>query len=229
MGVIRKLGLVVLGLIVPAICWAQPSPARLNIKTEDGTVNTYPYQLRVTNGDLTDNNDGTASLSISGGGGGGGAGIVSPGTFTWVNNYGESLSTLTVSGVTASTITVSSMTVQNITINGTCTGAGCGSGGGSSIYPATATASFPFGAVFSTISVAGVTASTVTASSGTISNLSVSTITLALPYSGYGANVIYGPQYTQSVYIGPGGWEPVWRSISILHGIKRLPRITYGF
>lgn len=34
------------------------------------------------------------------GGGGGGSGIVSPGTFTWVNNYGMSLSTVTISSNT---------------------------------------------------------------------------------------------------------------------------------
>lgn len=42
--------------------------SRLNITEQDGTPSTYPYKLKVTNGSLTDNGDGTASLSTSGGG-----------------------------------------------------------------------------------------------------------------------------------------------------------------
>lgn len=46
-------------------------------------------------------NDGTVLVSTSGlGGGGSGSGIVSPGTFTWVNNFGFSASTITVSSNT---------------------------------------------------------------------------------------------------------------------------------
>lgn len=36
----------------------------LNVAEEDGTPSTYPYKLKVTNATLTDNSDGTASLSI---------------------------------------------------------------------------------------------------------------------------------------------------------------------
>lgn len=37
-----------------------------NLKEEDGTPDIYPWQLRVTNGTLTDNGDGTASLNVAG-------------------------------------------------------------------------------------------------------------------------------------------------------------------
>lgn len=45
----------------------------LNIREEDGTPSTFPYQLKVTNGTLTDNGDGTVSLSTGGGGSPGGS------------------------------------------------------------------------------------------------------------------------------------------------------------
>lgn len=41
----------------------------LEITEEDGTPDTFPYKLKVTNGTLTDNGDGTASLATTGGGG----------------------------------------------------------------------------------------------------------------------------------------------------------------
>lgn len=43
----------------------------LNIIEVDGSPSTYPYQLKVTNGTLTDNSDGTATLTIAGGAPGG--------------------------------------------------------------------------------------------------------------------------------------------------------------
>lgn len=78
--------------------WAPVSPSRLNIKTIDSTVSNYPYQLKTTNGSLTDNLDGTMTLTT--GGAGGGSGIVSPATFTWTNNFGISVSTIQVSSNT---------------------------------------------------------------------------------------------------------------------------------
>ena len=39
----------------------------LNIVEEDGSPSTFPYKLKVTNGTLTDNGDGTASLNTGGG------------------------------------------------------------------------------------------------------------------------------------------------------------------
>ena len=71
--------------------------SRLNVKTADSTVNTYPYSAIFSNGSLTDNGDGTVSVSA---GGTGGSGIVSPGTFTWVNNFGIAVSTIQVSSNT---------------------------------------------------------------------------------------------------------------------------------
>lgn len=71
--------------------------------------------------------------------------------------------------MTASSVTISSNTFlpggatfyagagqpvfNNITINGTCTGAGCGSSGGVSVYPATASASFPWSMSVSSITI----------------------------------------------------------------------------
>ena len=57
-------------LLLSSVCFADgTSPSPLNIKTQDGTVNTWPWQLRVTNGTLTDNGDNTDSLNTGGGGG----------------------------------------------------------------------------------------------------------------------------------------------------------------
>lgn len=42
-----------------------------NIEEEDGSPSIYPWKLKVTNGTLTDNSDGTASLTTGGGGGSG--------------------------------------------------------------------------------------------------------------------------------------------------------------
>jgi len=42
----------------------------LNIKELDGSPSGYPYQLKVSNGTLTDNNDGTFTLNTGGGGSG---------------------------------------------------------------------------------------------------------------------------------------------------------------
>lgn len=43
--------------------------SRLNIVEEDGLPSTFPYKLKVTNGTLTDNGDGTTSLSVGSGSG----------------------------------------------------------------------------------------------------------------------------------------------------------------
>lgn len=42
-----------------------------NITEEDGSPSIYPWKLKVSNGTLTDNGDGSASLTTGGGGGGG--------------------------------------------------------------------------------------------------------------------------------------------------------------
>ena len=43
-----------------------------NITEEDGSPSVYPWRVKFTNGTVTDNGDGTASVSITGGAGGGG-------------------------------------------------------------------------------------------------------------------------------------------------------------
>lgn len=49
---------------------AQPiSRGRLEITEEDASPSVFPYQLRFTNGAVTDNGDGTASVSLSAGSG----------------------------------------------------------------------------------------------------------------------------------------------------------------
>ena len=50
------------------VAYSDGPSAPLNIAEEDGSPTTWPYKLKVTNGTLTDNGDGTASLSIGGGG-----------------------------------------------------------------------------------------------------------------------------------------------------------------
>lgn len=56
-------------LFMTAVLYADTS-SKLNIKTTDSSVSTYPYQLKVSPGTLTDNGDGTATLTTGGGGGG---------------------------------------------------------------------------------------------------------------------------------------------------------------
>lgn len=56
---------------------------RLNITEEDGSPSTFPYKVKFTNGTVTDNGDGTTSIS-SGGGGLTVGGAISGGTDTRV-------------------------------------------------------------------------------------------------------------------------------------------------
>lgn len=41
--------------------------SRLNIATQDGAVSTYPYKAKFSNGSVTDNGDGTVSITTGGG------------------------------------------------------------------------------------------------------------------------------------------------------------------
>lgn len=41
------------------------TPAPINVRSADGTVSNYPYQLKFPNGDLTDNADGTMTVADS--------------------------------------------------------------------------------------------------------------------------------------------------------------------
>ena len=89
----------------------------LNISTEDGSVSTYPYKLKVTNGTLVDNGDGTSTLTTGGGGGGGGSG--SDSNWTWnVNDYIEPVTGSTVGVkvrfVTADTVSADTVWSSNI-------------------------------------------------------------------------------------------------------------------
>lgn len=76
----------------PVFCSADIS-SRLNIATQDGTVNTWPYKAKFTNGTVTDNGDGTVSITS----GGGSAGLPLPQGAT---NYIQNINTLQ-SGATA--------------------------------------------------------------------------------------------------------------------------------
>lgn len=72
--------LLFLFLLLTTNCFADYiNPAPLNIITSDTSVSVYPYKLIVNNGTLTDNGDGTASLTTGGGSGtgGGGGGVTS--------------------------------------------------------------------------------------------------------------------------------------------------------
>lgn len=66
-----KWKLLALLLVFPQILLADSSSGihagPLNIRTINGAVSNYPYQLKITNGTLTDNGDGTMTLVISGG------------------------------------------------------------------------------------------------------------------------------------------------------------------
>ena len=77
----RRLYLAILCL--SATAWADIG-GRLNIRTEDGNVNTYPYSARFTNGSVTDNNDGTVSVTAAGGGG---ASLTSTQTWTGAQSF----------------------------------------------------------------------------------------------------------------------------------------------
>lgn len=58
-------------LFIPQLLYAQPvtSPSRLNITEEDGSPTVWPYKAKFSNGSITDNLDGTVSISSSGGSG----------------------------------------------------------------------------------------------------------------------------------------------------------------
>ena len=60
----KKILLLLLLIATPA--YADISE-RLNIAESDGSPTTYPYQMKVTNGSLTDNGDGTITLNYVGG------------------------------------------------------------------------------------------------------------------------------------------------------------------
>lgn len=87
MGKLKKLFHFAGCLLFSSPLWAPINPARLNIKTQDGSVNTYPYQARFTNGTVTDNSDGTVSIAISGSSG---ASLTSTNTWTAGQTFNSS-------------------------------------------------------------------------------------------------------------------------------------------
>lgn len=60
-------------LLIPSIAHSQFSHPPQIVEEEDGSPSDFYQTIKVTNGTLTDNGDGTASLSTGGGGGGGGS------------------------------------------------------------------------------------------------------------------------------------------------------------
>lgn len=67
-GVYMKKSLLLLSsLLLSSVAWGRQAQtqAMLNVRTVNGTVTNYPYQLKFQNGDLTDNADGTMTVSDS--------------------------------------------------------------------------------------------------------------------------------------------------------------------
>lgn len=64
---LQLLRLTAIFLLIPTLCFGAVS----NVKEQDGSPDLYPWQLRVPNGTLTDNGDGSASLTTGGGSGSG--------------------------------------------------------------------------------------------------------------------------------------------------------------
>lgn len=62
----KKLILLLPVLLASSVAWGRQNgtPPPLNIRTNDGTVSNYPFQLKVPNGSLTDNNDGTMTYNL---------------------------------------------------------------------------------------------------------------------------------------------------------------------
>lgn len=82
-----RIGEILLCLLVSSFLYADVS-SHLNVTEEDGSPSTYPYKLKFANGTVTDNGDGTTSVSNSGGGGGGGdVFLASTQTFTGGNTF----------------------------------------------------------------------------------------------------------------------------------------------
>lgn len=62
----KKLSLVFVALFMGSVAWGKQTQtqAMLNIRSVNGVVSNYPYQLKVPNSSLTDNADGTMTLSV---------------------------------------------------------------------------------------------------------------------------------------------------------------------
>jgi hypothetical protein len=98
--------ILVLGI---GISLGQPvSTGRLNIEELDGSPSTFPYKLKVTNGSLTDNGDGTVTLSLAAGSGDVVAASIAQ---TWGNGTDPVVWTYSVTG-TDPTITFTASTIN---------------------------------------------------------------------------------------------------------------------
>ena len=75
-------------MAVPLVLGQAVNPV-LNIREVDGTPSTYPYQIKFTNGTVTDNADGTVSVSVTGGSGS------SSGTTVYIYEAGATVSSAT--------------------------------------------------------------------------------------------------------------------------------------
>jgi hypothetical protein len=59
--------LILVSLCLNSLCYAEQSGGGVkSITEEDGAPDVYPWQLKLPNGSVTDNSDGTASISLSG-------------------------------------------------------------------------------------------------------------------------------------------------------------------
>lgn len=87
----KKILITFLLLFCAISVFAQPIPGRLNFEEADGSPSVFPYKMYVPNASLTDNNDGTATLTFSAGGG---SGTVSTGTARAFGYYPASDTTI---------------------------------------------------------------------------------------------------------------------------------------
>lgn len=108
MGSLKRVAFLV--LLSFGIAYGDGISSRLNIEETDGSPSTYPYKLKVTDGSLTDNGDGTATLVTGAGVGGSGGDSFGSHTATKTVTAGYGIVTTTVSA-TAFNATTTSMSV----------------------------------------------------------------------------------------------------------------------
>ncbi len=145
---VKKLFILLCLLLFPGIIFAQDiSHGRLNFEEGDGTPSVYPYKMIVSNSTLTDNGDGTASLSTGGAtypstgivisnGSAWGASIPDNSTnwntaYSW-GNYATR--NLTINNVTQDLSTDRTWTITNITGNAGTVTNGVYTTGADSVY-----------------------------------------------------------------------------------------------
>lgn len=82
---LKRFGVLTVFVFLALPLWA-PVSSRLNIEESDGSPSTFPWKLKVTNGSLTDNGDGTASLATGAGSGGGGSSTLAVSSGSAINS-----------------------------------------------------------------------------------------------------------------------------------------------